>query len=361
MASSMLSLAAAGIFLGSALAAPTPAASQCSNYIVNATDNAWQFNHYKFLDFRSQSSSYSGSSDFTSQYRAQSWSNGKFANQASNIAMTSDTINGVETNMLSLYARHTGAQVTAAELDSADDDYYYASVRIGARVTGASGACAGLFFYHDDTQETDIEILTREQGVHADAQSQLQAGPTTAQLHFTNQPHWTATVDLSPSTDNAVQGASWKDVNSYRIDWVPGMTYWWQNGIMSHTANKNMIQTPSSWIMNIWSNGDPTWSGAMAPNTEARLDILWIEMVYNKFAEGQPKQLPTSAYTGSCAVGAGDGTALGQADSALTTASKPQPATPANAPVATVTKYVTEPADGASWTVGRRAPMKYTA
>ena len=358
----MLSLTAAGIFLGSAWAAPTPAApaSQCNNYIVNATDNAWQFNHYKFLDFRSQSSSYSSSSDFTSQYRAQSWSNAKFTNQASNIAMTSDTIDGVETNMLSLYARQTGGQVTAAELDSADDDYYYASVRIGARVTGASGACAGLFFYHSDTQETDIEILTREQGAHTDAQTQLQSAPTTSQLHFTNQPHWTATVDLSPNTATTTTQGTWQDINSYRIDWVPGMTYWWQNGIMSHTANKNMIENPSSWIMNIWSNGDPSWSGAMAANTEARLDILWIELVYNKFAEGQPKQLPTSAYTGSCAIGVGDGTVLGQqVESTQTTAAPPTPAAPV--PVVTVTDYVTKSDDGATWTYGKRAPMKYTA
>ena len=38
----------------------------------------------------------------------------------------------------------------------------HASIRIRARVAGSPGACAGIFTYLDDEQESDIEILTRD-------------------------------------------------------------------------------------------------------------------------------------------------------------------------------------------------------
>lgn len=327
MASAILSLAAAGVLFSSTIAA-APAA-QCSGYAVNTTNNVYKFNHYEFLDFRNADSSFLSSSAFTSQYRPQTWGNGKFQNLANNVAITSDTVDGAKSGMLSLYARQNGGQATAAELDSTSSDYYYASVRMGVRVTGAPGACAGLFFYHSDTQETDIEILTREQQVHLDAETMQSSPATTSQLHFTNQPRLTKTVDITPNTLFSATGnsklgnqpttsgsGSWEDFNTYRIDWIPGVTEWWQNGIMSHTANKNLITTPSSWILNIWSNGDPSWSGAMAPNTEARMDILWVEMAYNKEAEGPPQTV--AAGKQGCTLSAGDGTNLADPGSTTT-------------------------------------------
>jgi hypothetical protein len=38
----------------------------------------------------------------------------------------------------------------------------HASIRIRAKVVGSKGACAGMFTYFDDDNESDIEILTKE-------------------------------------------------------------------------------------------------------------------------------------------------------------------------------------------------------
>jgi len=38
----------------------------------------------------------------------------------------------------------------------------HASIRIRARVYGAAGAVAGLFIFQNDHNESDIEILTRD-------------------------------------------------------------------------------------------------------------------------------------------------------------------------------------------------------
>jgi beta-glucanase (GH16 family) len=49
----------------------------------------------------------------------------------------------------------------------------YASTRIRARITGDSGAVAGMFYYRDGTNESDIEVLTRDKH---------------SVIHYTNQP-----------------------------------------------------------------------------------------------------------------------------------------------------------------------------
>lgn len=52
---------------------------------------------------------------------------------------------------------------SASDLEATELSYLFASIRVRARVTGSSGACAGIFFYHSDDQESDIEILTRDE------------------------------------------------------------------------------------------------------------------------------------------------------------------------------------------------------
>jgi hypothetical protein len=49
----------------------------------------------------------------------------------------------------------------------------YASTRIRARVVGDDGAVAGLFYYRDGNNESDIEILTRDE---------------TSAIRYSNQP-----------------------------------------------------------------------------------------------------------------------------------------------------------------------------
>lgn len=336
----MLSLLVAGLFFTSTVSA------KCSSYTVNTTQDTYQFNHYKFLDFRTRDSSFLNNDQFTSQYRPQSWANGKFQNLVENVAITSDTVNGANTNMLSLYARQKGGQATAAELESSISNYYYASVRMGVRVKGAPGACAGLFFYHSDTQETDIEILTREQVVHLDAETMQTSAATKSQIHLTNQPRLTKTANITPqkpkpgSSSFAAQktAGTWEDFNTFRIDWIPGNTKWWQNGLLTHSADKNLIQNPSSWMLNIWSNGDPSWSGTMAPDTEARMDILWMEMAYNLETEGQPKIVAGNTQP-ECKLGPGNGSDLENPVPATTTA-------PAGAKAAVASPAKTAPKRG---------------
>lgn len=163
----------------------------------------------------------------------------------------------------------------AAELDYTEHNVKYASIRVMARVHGASGAVAGIFTYYNDTTESDVELRTRD--------------PLT-QVHLSNQP----TTD--PSTTEAIPGATftrpledYRKWNVYRLDWIHGRSAWYINGIESASTEVNVPETPSSIILNMWSNGGD-FSRSMQPGDEAWFEVQWIELLYNTTAmasEGQ--------------------------------------------------------------------------
>ncbi|KAH6865314.1 concanavalin A-like lectin/glucanase domain-containing protein [Alternaria rosae] len=164
-----------------------------------------------------------------------------------------------------------GSQV-AAELDFAEYNVTYASIRMSARINGASGAVAAFFTYHDDTNESDIEIPT---GGKAD------------EVHYSNQP----TAD--PDTEDPIDGATFNvsmeahkptsDWNNYRLDWVPGKSAWYMNGAQSADTEVNVPDTESMIILSLWSNGG-TFSGRMGTGQEAWFDIQWVELLFNTSA-----------------------------------------------------------------------------
>jgi hypothetical protein len=145
----------------------------------------------------------------------------------------------------------------------------YASIRMSARVHGAGGAIAGFFTYHNDTNESDIEIRT---------------GSDSDEIHCSNQP----TTD--PDTDVPIQGSTFNvsmsdklptsTWNNYRLDWVPGRSAWYTNGAQSADTEVNVPGAESKIILNIWSNGG-IFSGRMDTGNEAWFDIQWVELVFN--------------------------------------------------------------------------------
>lgn len=61
-----------------------------------------------------------------------------------------------------------GRLVPIAEVATARSDILYGSFRVGMKTTATNGTCAAFFFYHNDSEEIDMEVLSRQQqgGVH---------------------------------------------------------------------------------------------------------------------------------------------------------------------------------------------------
>ncbi|KAI4257845.1 MAG: hypothetical protein LQ352_001495 [Teloschistes flavicans] len=156
---------------------------------------------------------------------------------------------------------------STSDLETTELAYLFASIRIRARVTGSSGACAGMFFYHSDEQESDIEILTRDE--HNDSQGNI-------------IPEASTQVPI-PEPDSAANG-SWTDWNEYQLDWLSGRSEWLINGISKLNKTYSVPSQASNFQLKIWSDGS-TWPGNMTVGGLATLDVEWIDIVYNTSQE----------------------------------------------------------------------------
>jgi hypothetical protein len=188
---------------------------------------------------------------------------------------------------------------SAAELDT-PFEMQHASLRVRARVLGESGGCAGVFFYRDDENESDIEILTKD---------------NTSVFRATNQPGVDKNGDEIPGASTVVKipgsgdkakrdreegdddddddqaannsssaaaksSSGYTVFNDYRLDWLPTVTQWTVNG--KNVANKTygIPKGAATLNLNMWSNGG-AWTETMKVGDQAQLDIAWLELVYN--------------------------------------------------------------------------------
>ncbi|KAL6155918.1 hypothetical protein ACJQWK_05142 [Exserohilum turcicum] len=154
----------------------------------------------------------------------------------------------------------------SGEIENQQKNLMHASLRMYGRVVGAKGAVAGFFTFYDDTNESDIEILTSD---------------PKDKIRYTNQPsvdkggNEIATASVGP--DNLPR---WDDWQTHRIDWLPKQSFWFLDGKQVAANDYSVPRKPSFLVMNMWSDGGE-WSGNMTVGDAAEFQIQWIEMTFN--------------------------------------------------------------------------------
>ncbi|KAK1759992.1 glycoside hydrolase [Echria macrotheca] len=319
-----LLVAAASLVAVARGAYPLTTDSNCGCYKTNATTSNY-FAHHHFFDFRSLSqyvnvtkpigdfAANADASETSAYFRARSWvdvwdiqtwnntgqislndtdvsdATVKMVNSPNNIFIERNTDSGAgygATYLTMRTVRHDSFQ-SAAEFESRSAGYQFLSIRMMARTKGAPGAVTAMFTYRPPptprnmmlVQEADLEIRTRDPPVY---------------VQYTNQPSWNSTSDISAATRNVSLpgGRRWSDWAMYRMDWTPGTSTWYVNGQFHSTISFQAPRDPAQVMFNSWSDGG-SWSGPMAVNTEAYMQIQWIELVYNNTDPGNVK-------TGKC-------------------------------------------------------------
>ncbi|KAL9103334.1 MAG: hypothetical protein Q9187_009016, partial [Circinaria calcarea] len=91
------------------------------------------------------------------------------------------------------------------------------------------------FFYKGDTQESDIEILT----------SKLTSG-----IHYTNQNPTAGS--LSTTATNSLPADATTTMHEYRLDWLPGKTVFYLDGVQQEEYTENVPSVPGAWLWNNW-------------------------------------------------------------------------------------------------------------
>ena len=188
---------------------------------------------------------------------------------------------------LQLYVRSgsaapIGSLVGASELVSSRSDILYGSFRAGMKVTSVNGTCGAFFFYRNDTQEIDIELLSAQQQQQNPAShianlvlqstQSLQAGFNAAGTSGFLPFH----LPFDPTTG----------FHEYRYDWTPTAVSFYADGQLldTMTSSADIPSSPGGIHFSHWSNGDPTWSGG-PPKSDAVLTISYFKAYFNTSAD----------------------------------------------------------------------------
>lgn len=144
----------------------------------------------------------------------------------------------------------------AIELQTVRTDILYGSFRATMQTSKTKGVCQSIFFYYNDTQEIDIELLTGHPN----------------DLHFTNQPDTTTTPKAGFNPTAAF--------HKYRIDWAYDRSEMWVDGKLKATLTKQVPTHAGEILINNWSNGDPTWSQG-PPTKNVLLRVKNVQLYFN--------------------------------------------------------------------------------
>ncbi|ORY15546.1 concanavalin A-like lectin/glucanase domain-containing protein [Clohesyomyces aquaticus] len=188
------------------------------------------------------------------------------ANSPANVYILQNEDSNDPFTFLTLRTNRLDDSQTAAEIENEQKNVMHCSMRMLARVKGSKGAVAGFFTFFDDTNESDIEILTDD---------------PTHKIRYTNQP----AVDKK---GNEVQSASvapdnlapWDEWQTHRIDWLDKNSYWFLNDKQVAANTYSVPRKPSGVVINMWSDGGE-WSGNMSVGDSAEFQIQWIELAFN--------------------------------------------------------------------------------
>lgn len=167
----------------------------------------------------------------------------------------------------------TQSPIECGEVQTTFTDILHASVRTRAIFSEVPGTCTGMFLYKNDNQETDIEFLS-------DPKSLSNNGVGAPMLlHYTNQASMAgkdATYSTGPGHDDITT-----TIHEYRLDWVPGRTSFYLDGVLQKSFTTNVPTQAGPWLWNHWTNGDEGWSVG-PPAVDSLFRIRDIVMYYNR-------------------------------------------------------------------------------
>ncbi|KAK1992178.1 concanavalin A-like lectin/glucanase [Colletotrichum falcatum] len=163
----------------------------------------------------------------------------------------------------------TAKPYRSGEVTTMATNIKYASVRTVAIFSETPGVCNGMFFYANNSQETDIEWLSDPDSDSNDGEPKL----------------WFENQATDPSTEKTVLGVTppsspTTTEHEYRLDWLADRVRFYVDGKLGWETSQNVPSVPGAWVFNNWANGDPGWT-AGPPDEDALFRIRKIDMFYN--------------------------------------------------------------------------------
>ena len=132
------------------------------------------------------------------------------------------------------------ALVPSAEIVTQRDDILYGSFRIAMKTTGVNGTCGAFYFYGNDSQEIDVEILSAQQDSASTSWPVHLVVQNTSSTHAVNDTS-SAQVEYFMAFDTVGPDANY---NEYRFDWLPDRIDYYVNDWPMWTTRENIPTTP---------------------------------------------------------------------------------------------------------------------
>jgi len=156
-----------------------------------------------------------------------------------------------------------------AEMESIDATFLYGSFRMRSTVPSVSGVCFSQFLFQSNTAEIDIEFLSHDPQYYNT-------------VHYSNQPTLDSNGNTIPGTTvtDSYPGVDYTGFHNHRIDWVPSQTRFYVDDNLRQTLSKNVPRVAMSWIVNLWSDGDPGWTYG-PPTADATATVYFLRAYYN--------------------------------------------------------------------------------
>ncbi|KAM0260033.1 hypothetical protein ACHAQJ_002957 [Trichoderma viride] len=166
--------------------------------------------------------------------------------------------------------------VPVAEIDTAREDMHYGSYRAGMKLTPVNGTCSAFFWYFNDTQEIDMEFLSRE----FDSKNKVFPVNLVIQSEASKQ----AGYDASKTGTYKVVNLTFDPTlgfHEYRFDYLQDRVLFYADSQLLVEMNGSSVpSSPGHLILQHWSNGNPLWSGG-PPKEDATLTVSYVKAYFN--------------------------------------------------------------------------------
>jgi beta-glucanase (GH16 family) len=163
--------------------------------------------------------------------------------------------------------------VSGAEVVSVRDDALLGSFRVGMKMSNSSGTCGAFFFYHNNSQEIDMEFLSRQFNESQGAVNLVLQSPESMNNGF----------DASGTAGFQVKQLPFRPdemFHEYRFDWTKERVAFYVDGTFLYEITENVPQEGGGIFFNHWSNGDPKWS-AGPPQSDTTMTISYMKAYFN--------------------------------------------------------------------------------
>ncbi|KAJ0109544.1 glycoside hydrolase family 16 protein [Diaporthe amygdali] len=167
--------------------------------------------------------------------------------------------------------------LSGGEIDSARLDVFYGSFRSSLKLTDVGGTVSAFFWYFNDTQEIDMEFLSKDFRTENSSYpvNLVLQSPAAAQAGFDasgTDSHKVVYLPFNPSAD----------FHEYRFDFVPGRVAFYADGAVLAVMNDPAAvpTTAGHLSLNQWSNGNALWSGG-PPAEDAVMDVRYVKAYFN--------------------------------------------------------------------------------